>query len=336
MKIKNKDISNKIFIIAEIGNNHEGDTDIARRLIDEAVDAGVDAVKFQTFVPDEYVSADQVDRKAMLKKFQLSYAEFSELADYATQKGVIFMSTPFDEGSANALNKFVPAFKIASCDVTFYSLLETVAKTGKPIVMSTGAASEAEVLASCKYIESCWEKEGIKNPGLALLHCVSSYPTPEDEANLKAIQTLAETGYISGYSDHTLGIDAAVLSVGLGARIIEKHFTVDKNYSDFRDHQLSADPEELKLMVRKIRSAEALLGSGEIDVADCEFANRDLIRRSAAARGDIAAGEEITADILRWVRPGTGITPAQVENILGKKAAKDLKDGELITAEDLI
>ena len=336
MKISNFDTARKAFIIAEIGNNHEGDFELAKDMIIKAVAAGADAVKFQTIVPRELVSSDQVERLAMLEKFQFSYEQFAELSALAQKEGALFMSSPFDEITVRELNKFVPAFKVASCDVTFYPLLKEIAATGKPIIMSTGAASEKEVLNSCKYIQSCWENAGISSLGLALLHCVSSYPTPVNEANLKAVSTLAKTGYVAGYSDHTLGIDAAVMSIGLGARIIEKHFTVDKNYSEFRDHQLSADPNEFKLMVEKIRSAEALLGSGDIAVANCESGNRDLIRRSAAARGNIAKGSIVESANIRWVRPGTGITPDKSETIIGRKATRNLIDGELFKNEDVI
>lgn len=336
MKIANIDTSDRIFVIAEIGNNHEGDFELAKDMIRKAASAGADAVKFQTIIPHELCSSDQVDRLAVLEKFHFSYKQFAELAELAKEQSSIFMSTPFDEISVEELDKFVPAFKVASCDVTFYPLLEAIAKTGKPMIMSTGAASEEEILASCKFIESCWEKNGIDNPGLALLHCVSSYPTPENEANLKAIASLNEAGYESGYSDHTLGLDAAVLSVALGAKIIEKHFTVDKNYSDFRDHQLSANPNEFRQMVDKIRSAEALMGSGRIDVAFCEACNRDLIRRSAAARGDIAEGSVLKCENVRWVRPGTGITPDQANTLIGRKATRRFKDGELLSSEDLV
>ncbi|OEU70984.1 MAG: hypothetical protein BA863_18805 [Desulfovibrio sp. S3730MH75] len=336
MKIANFDTADKTFIIAEIGNNHEGDFELAKQMVIQAAKAGADAVKFQTIIPTELVSSDQIDRIAMLEKFRFSYEQFAELAKLAESEDTLFMSTPFDETTVAALDKFVPAFKVASCDITFLPLLEAIAKTGKPIIMSTGAAGEEEVKKSCDYIESCWKSFNITSPGLAILHCVSSYPTPENEANLKAIATLAKTGHTAGYSDHTLGIDAAIISVALGAKVIEKHFTVDKNHSDFRDHQLSADPEEFKLMVKKIRSAEALMGTGEIAVANCESCNRDQIRRSAAARGDIKKGSEIKCEQMRWVRPGTGFTTDQVDQVLGKKASRDIKDGELFTGKDLV
>ncbi len=259
MKIANFDLNKDILLVAEMGNNHEGSYALAEEMIGLAAKSGAGAVKFQTIIPEKLVSSLQKERIEQLKRFQLTYDEFEKLSNVAKKENVLFLSTPFDIESAKFLEPLVPAYKIASGDNNFYPLIEVIAKTGKPIIMSTGLMEFEEVKSSVDFINNVWKKNGIEQD-LAVLHCVTSYPTPPEQANLLSIKQLQNLNVTVGYSDHTLGIQAAVLAVALGARIIEKHFTIDKNYSDFHDHQLSADPMEFALLAQKVKETLELLG----------------------------------------------------------------------------
>jgi sialic acid synthase SpsE len=323
-----------MFIVAEIGNNHEGDFGLAGEMIACAAETGVDAVKFQTIVPDRLVSPAETARLTQLERFRFSYDQFAALAEHARRAGITFLSTPFDIESVAALDPLVPAFKIASGDNDFLPLLGAVAKTGKPILMSTGLADMAQVRASKAHIEAVWRAAGIAG-SLAVLHCVVAYPTRPEDANLCALRDLAGLGCVTGYSDHTIGVDAAVLSVALGARVIEKHFTIDKNHSDFRDHKLSADPEEMAELVRRVRLAEMLVGTGGKRVLDCERAALQPVRRSIVAARDLAAGERLGWADFAWVRPRNGLPPGAEERLVGGTLAVDIGRGTPILPEHL-
>jgi len=332
MIIEQLDTDQNVLVIAEIGNNHEGSLALAERMICLAAEAGAGAVKFQTIVPDRLVSVSQTNRIEELKRFSLSYGDFEKLAKIAEREKIIFLSTPFDIESARFLEPLVPAFKIASSDNKFLPLIAEIAGTGKPIVLSTGLASMEDIFDIRDYVYEIWNKKGIQQE-MAVLHCVSCYPTPVSDANLLAIRSLEKLDVTVGYSDHTLGIDAAILSVALGARIIEKHFTVDKNYSDFRDHRLSADPAELALLVRKVKDATILLGKAGKHIADCEAGDVEVIRRSIVAKDFIEKGTVIRWDHLNWVRPGHGLSPGNEDELLGKRLKYNKKPGEMILPE---
>ncbi len=334
MKIANHDTDERVFIIAEIGNNHEGDFGLAQDMVRAAAEAGADAVKFQTINPVELVSASQAARVAQLEKFRFSYDQFAQLAGLAASCGTLFMSTPFDLDAVRFLDGLVPAFKIASGDNDFFPLLRAVAQTGKPIVMSAGLMELEEVARSRDFIRGVWQEQGVSQD-LAILHCVSCYPTPEEDANLLAIRALAGLGVTPGYSDHTLGIEAAVAAVAVGARIIEKHFTVDKNYSDFDDHQLSADPADLKELVRRVREVEALLGRPGKGMSGCEKTSKTPNRRSIVAKVPLAAGAVLGMEHLSWVRPGGGMAPGREAEVLGKRLTRPLAPGEMILPDNL-
>lgn len=325
--------NDSVFVIAEIGNCHEGDVEVAKKMIGIAADCGVDAVKFQTFRTEHYVSPADKNRFETLKRFELSWAEFEELKRVADSYGVPFLSTPFDVESAVFLNDLVPAFKIASGDNTFYPLIEKVAGFCKPIILSTGLSDLDNINKAKQCIEQTWNhKQYVQE--LALLHCVTSYPVPVDQTNLFAIQELKEHFQcVVGYSDHTLGIDAAVLSVAAGATIIEKHFTLDHDYSMFGDHKISADPQEMKLLVEKVREAHAYCGSRSKVIYDCERPVEVLVRRSIAAARDISAGQTITSKDITWIRPGDGIPSGDEALVLGKVAACDIKAYSLLSQE---
>lgn len=334
MKIGNKNIDENVFIIAEIGNNHEGSYSLAEEMISLAAQSGADAVKFQTIIPEKLVSSTDKARITQLKKFQFTYNEFEKLSKHAEKENIIFLSTPFDLESVDFLNQIIPAFKIASSDNTFYPLLERIALTGKPIIMSTGLAEIDEIAKSIDLIETAWNNNNCQSD-LALLHCITNYPVPPEEANLLSINLLKEKfNCIVGYSDHTLGIDASIMAVALGARIVEKHFTIDHNYSGFRDHQLSANPTEMKELVGKIRLAEKFLGKGTKEIGESERKNL-VVRRSIASKRHIKTGDIITEDDITWLRPGTGIPVGKEKEIIGKKAKTDVLPGELITTDKL-
>ena len=270
----------QVLVIAEIGNNHEGDFGLARDLVGLAAEAGCDAVKFQTFRPEHYVSRKDAARFQRLEGFRLSQDQFAELADLARAAGLLFASTPFDLESAAFLGGVVDFMKIASGDNTFYPLMEAAAASARPLAFSTGLADRDQIARAKRTIEDVWAADG-GTPGLAILHCVASYPVPAAEANLAAVAALAAAfpDAVAGYSDHTVGITAAQAAVVLGARVIEKHFTIDNHYSDFRDHQLSADPETMKRLVAGVREAEAMRGTGGLGPQPCEGDGLEAMRR---------------------------------------------------------
>jgi N,N'-diacetyllegionaminate synthase len=332
MRIGNININKKVFIVAEIGNNHEGSFKLAKKMINKAAAAGVDAVKFQTFLPEHFVSFKDQSRLDKLRGFQLSYEQFKSLSKIAKKKGIIFFSTPLDIKSAKFLNTIQPIFKIASGDNNFYPLIDEVAKFGKPIIVSTGIAKIDEIKKVYDKILKVWSKKKKNNRNLALLHCVSSYPVPIEQTNLASITYLKNffPDVVVGYSDHTIGINAAVLSVVAGARIVEKHFTLDKNLSDFRDHKLSANPKEMRLMVNKIREAEKMLGKEEKKIQMCEKDMNISGRRSIAVARNLKSGTKLKRSDLIWVRPGKGFSPGNEKKIIGKKINKNLRIGEII------
>jgi N-acetylneuraminate synthase/N,N'-diacetyllegionaminate synthase len=330
------ELTRQVLVVAEIGNNHEGSFSLAEELIQTAAIAGVQAVKFQTFIPEHLVSRSETDRLARLRKFSLSFYQFNKLAGLAKQLGLLFFSTPFDLSSAEALNQFCPIFKIASGDNTFLPLIEKVASFKKPILISTGLASLSDLERTHGTIRRIWEESGYDGE-IVLLHCVASYPAPPQEANLLAIRTLAQKfGCAVGYSDHTLGIDAAVLSVALGARIIEKHFTLNKQQSDYRDHQLSADPAEMAELVKRVKDAEILLGDGRKKLQASEEANRTAFRRSIAASCDLSAGTILRLEHLTWVRPGGGLSPGREATLLGRTVQRSILKGDILQLEDFV
>jgi N-acetylneuraminate synthase/N,N'-diacetyllegionaminate synthase len=332
MKIGSVDIDREVLVVAEIGNNHEGSFALAVELIGRATEAGAQAVKFQTIIPERLVTADQESRLAALRRFQFSRAQFEELALEAQRLGVMFMSTPFDTACVEWLAPIVPAFKIASGDNDHVPLLRTVAGTGKPVILSTGMAELHDVAGARDFLRQEWRRCGHDDPGLALLHCVVSYPTEPRDANLAAIEALASLGERVGYSDHTLGVDAAVAAVAMGARVIEKHFTLDKNQSDFRDHRLSADSADLAELIKRIRLVEAMRGSSEKTIAAAERPAIAAVRRGAYATRDLPAGCTLNHDDVAYLRPRLGLSPAEADHKIGTPLARPAKAGEPLTA----
>ena len=272
MKIKNKNSNNNVIIIAEIGNNHEGSIKLARKMIKMAKLSGADAVKFQTINPSKLVEEGDKKRIKQLKKFELSNLQFSSLKKYCDKLDIIFLSTPFDLEAVDVLNPLVPAFKISSGDNDYYELINKVLSKRKPIIVSNLLKNQKEIYKLQSYLKKNNKFKGRFRDNIAFLHCVSKYPTSLEEAYLENLNFLKKFDVTLGYSDHTLGYEACITSVIKGARIIEKHFTLDKNLSDFRDHKLSADPKEFKEMVRIIRNIEILLNKN----SSLEFVRENL------------------------------------------------------------
>jgi len=335
MKIGKHDLNKDILVVAEIGNNHEGSYALAEELIGKAVETGVGAVKFQAFRTEKYVNYKERERFQKLKKFELTYEEFEKLGKYAHNAGILFLSSAFDLESARFMGHIVDALKIASADNTFYPLISEMAKTGKPLIISSGLVNLDQLNQALYLIKTTWMEDGI-NQHLAVLHCVSSYPVALEQANLKAITELKRTLKCTvGYSDHTMGIEAAVVAAAMGAQIIEKHFTIDTNYSDFRDHSLSADPESMAKLVERINQVRSMLGDGAIALADCEKEDAKTLRRSIAAGRDLAAGTILKWEDITWIRPGYGIPPGKENEVLGRQLKRNLVQGDIITHDFL-
>tara|TARA_B100000886_G_scaffold339213_1_gene303997 strand:- start:6732 stop:7742 length:1011 start_codon:yes stop_codon:yes gene_type:complete len=320
----------KIFIVAEVGNNHEGNFALAKKLIKKAKDCGADAVKFQTFIPDLYVSIKDKKRYNQLKKFQLSYKNFKALSKYAKKINIKFFSTPFDLKSAVFLNKIQNFFKISSGDNNFLPLIKKIANFNKPIFLSTGLSDLVTIEKTKKRIFQIWKKNKNKNKKLFILHCVSSYPTTKEEANLLAIKTLQRKfkDCTIGYSDHTLDISAALASVSLGAKVIERHFTIDNKFSNFRDHRISSDPSEFKKLVNSIRKLEKTLGTGEKILQKSEKKIINFVRRSAVATQDLPKGHKVKKDDLKWVRATNGLKINFEKKIIGNILIKQIKKND--------
>lgn len=332
-----------VFIIAEAGVNHNGKLDMAKRLVEVAAEAGADAIKFQTFKAEKVVSLsapkaayqkDTTDptesQLDMVRSLELSYEAFREIKDYCDQKGILFMSTPFDEDSADFLESLnVPVFKIPSGEITNHPLIEYIARKGKPIIMSTGMSYLSEVDKAVRLIQ------GVGNNQLVLLHCVSNYPANLIDVNLRAMQTLQIAFQVPvGYSDHTLGIEAALAAVALGACVIEKHFTLDKQLPG-PDHKASLKPEELRAMVSGIRKVEQAMGDGRKVPARSEEDTRHVARRSLALKENVFEEEVIQAEMLTALRPADGIPPNLFSLVVGRKAAHPLKAGTILQWRDL-
>ena len=330
----------RCFVIAEAGVNHNGDLGLARRLIDAAADAGADAIKFQTFKADRLVTAAapkaeyqkaatgaDESQHAMLRRLELSEAAHAELQAHAGQRGLIFLSTPFDEASADLLAAMqLPAFKISSGELTNLPFLEHLARLGKPLLLSTGMATLDEVRDAVAIIRAA---------PLALLQCVSNYPAQPADTNLRAMQTMrAEFGVPVGYSDHTLGNDIALAAVALGACILEKHLTLDRTLPG-PDHAASSEPGELAALIRGIRAVESALGDGVKQPAASEAGVAAVARRSLVAARDIAAGETLDATAIQALRPGGGLPPGEQASLLGRRARRAIPAGTAFALEML-
>ena len=327
-----------VLIIAEAGVNHNGSKELAKQMITKAKIAGVDYVKFQTFVPENLVSknaskaeyqkettgADE-SQLQMLKNLALTEADFIELKEYCNEVGVGFISTPFDLDSLEFLETLDMDFwKVPSGEITNLPYLEAIARTGRKVIMSTGMCEIEEIEQAVAILE----KNGTKE--IVLLHCNTQYPTPYEDVNLLAMKNIADVTHKEvGYSDHTIGIEVPVAAVALGATVIEKHFTLDKNMEG-PDHRASLEPDELNAMVKAIRNIEKSIGDGNKRRTESERKNCEVARKSIVAKRDIRAGEEFTVENLTVKRPGTGISPMKWYDIIGTKATRDYLADEVI------
>ena len=329
-----------IIIIAEAGVNHNGSIELAKILIDIAAEAGVDFVKFQTFKAETLVTqtADKAEYQKeitntdesqfeMIKKLELDRKTHEELIDYCKIKDIQFLSTAFDQDSIELLAELnIPLFKIPSSEITNLPYLRYIGKMGKPIIMSTGMSTLDEVHNALNIlIES-----GAKKDKITILHCNTEYPTPMEDVNLKAMITIRdELGVNIGYSDHTLGIEIPVAAVAMGAKVIEKHFTLDRTMPG-PDHAASLEPEELKAMVAAIRNIEKAMGDGVKKTSKSEDKNIHIVRKSIVAKKSIKKGELFSEENLTIKRPGTGISPMEWDNLINKKSKKDFDIDVLI------
>ncbi len=319
MIIDRFDLSRQRLLVAEIGNNHEGDASLALEMVAAAAEAGADAVKVQVINPERLVNRSQEMRIAQLSRFRLPLSVFAEMASLARSKGMLFAASAFDVDSLQAIADIVAALKIASGDLDFGPILVAAARSGKPIILSTGMGTLGEVKTAVETIEAHLTA-GSLSQKLALLHCVSTYPTPLQEANLQSIQTLGHVfGLTVGYSDHTLGIECAVIALALGARIVEKHFTLDKTRTSFRDHALSADPEELRRLAGVVHGIDCMLGSSEKRPSGPELEMAKVARRSIVAARDLPAGTQLREDDFDYVRPRAGLPPSAAPTLVGRK-----------------
>lgn len=321
----------RALIIAEIGNNHEGSFENAIKLIDEAAKANADAVKFQTFDTKLFISKSNQDRFRQLEKFELSKNEFEQLSIYSKKKGLKFISTPFDIPSAIFLEKIVDFIKIASGDNNYFDLISTVSNFQVPLLISTGLLNNADIEEMLIFLK----KQNFNLSKLCLLHCVSSYPVEDEDANLNSIKYMMDNFGISvGYSDHTRGIEACIISTALGAKVLEKHFTLDKNFSDFRDHRISADPKEFSQLVKSVRIVENQLGRYKKEAQHKELENLKTMRRSIYAATDLKKGAILSANDLKIVRPHSYLEPKQASSIIGKVLKKDIREDEALSNDD--
>jgi N,N'-diacetyllegionaminate synthase len=339
------------YIIAEAGVNHNGSEEMAMQLVDAAVTAGADAVKFQTFKAEKLVSpkarkaayqeaqTGEGDQFAMLKALELSDEAHQRLATYCSEQGIEFLSTPFDEESADFLIALgCRRLKVPSGELTNAPFLRFLAAKGLPMILSTGMATLDEVAEAVALINRVREEQGFSEPlaeVLTLLHCTSNYPTPLQDVNMRAMQTLAEAFHLPvGYSDHTAGTFVAPIARALGAEVFEKHFTLDRALPG-PDHAASLEPEELAQMVRAIRDTDLLLGSPDKRPSGPELEVRIAARRSVTLSVDAPAGTALTPEMLTLMRPGDGIPPAELESVVGRSLKRSLQAGDTLHWGDM-
>jgi len=340
-------MNTSVTIIAEAGVNHNGDIDQAKRLIDVAVEAKADFVKFQTFKAEKLVSqearkasyqsknmGDEDDKQYnMLKALELSHEDHLTLIAYSESKGIKFFSTAFDTDGLEYLNSLdLPLFKSPSGEITNYPYLKKIASFNKQVILSTGMANLGEIEVALDVLM----RNGLSRSQITVLHCNTEYPTPMRDVNLKAMQTIQQAFGVSvGYSDHTLGIEVPIAAVALGATVIEKHFTLDRNLPG-PDHKASLEPQELKAMVTAIRNIEQTIAShGRKEPSPSEIPNKAIARKSLHLSRDVSVGSTLTEDDLIPLRPGDGISPMNWQNVIGRSAAHDLAAGHQLTWQDI-
>lgn len=328
----------KVFIIAEAGVNHNGSVELAKKLIDAGAEAGVDAVKFQSFKAEKLVTkyaskakyqqdttGQQENQYDMLKKLELDYDKHKELMEYCNSKNVMFLSSPFDIESIELLNSLgLEVFKVPSGEIENTPYLKKIANLNKKVILSSGMCNLSDIEFALGILKSNGTSE------ISVLHCNTEYPTPMSDVNLRAMNTIKDAFKVEvGYSDHTNGIEVSIAAVAMGATIIEKHFTLDKSMPG-PDHKASLDPEELRSLVSAIRNIEQALGNGIKKPSISESKNIAIGRKSIVASREIKAGEVFTEENLTIKRPGTGVSPKMWEKVLGKTSRKNYEEDEMI------
>ena len=329
------------FVVAEAGVNHNGEPEKTFRLVDAAVRAGADAVKFQTFTAEQLATRDAPkagyqaevtgsgeSQFEMLRRLELSAEAHRELLAYSRQHGILFMSTPFGEDSADLLDELgIAVFKIPSGEITNFPFLAHVARKGKPMIISTGMATLGEVETAMRVVRDAGARD------LVLLHCVSNYPARPSDVNLRAMETMAAVFEVPvGYSDHTAGMEVALAAVALGACVLEKHVTLDRSLPG-PDHRASLEPAEFAALVTGIRTVEGALGNGCKEPAASEAEMAAVARKSLVAARHIPAGSKLTEEMLAAKRPGTGLSPAMRSQLLGRVVSRDIPAGTLLTLD---
>ena len=313
--------SNKVFVIAEIGNNHEGKFTNALKLIAAAKKAGVDAVKFQTYKTEEFIHPFQKKRFKKLKKFELSYEDFYKLSLVTKKNNLKFISTPFDIESVFFLKKIVDIFKISSGDNNYYDLIEKVISFKIPTIISTGLCSLEDIKQLCNFL-----KKKISIDKIALLHCISSYPALDKDANLFFIRNLIKNfSSVIGFSDHTIGKVAPLIAATLGAKIIEKHFTLDNNFSSFRDHKISLNPKDMKELIKDLKRFSLMTGVDRKIMSFDEKMNIKSMRRSLYVNKDLEVGHKILKKDISTLRPFCCSGPLEIKNFIGKRSKYYIK-----------
>ena len=333
MKLKNFDQLISPLLIAEIGNNHEGNFHVAKKIIKLAKLAGADAVKFQTYKVENFVNINDKPRFKRYKKFQLSQKEFQNLQKFTHSLGMLFISTPFDLESAKFLKDIVDVIKISSGDNNWEELIQFCSTIQKPLIISTGLLNNKSLKKLVLLL-----KKNFKNKfksKVALLHCVSDYPPANKDVNLNFLKELKLITPNFGYSDHTIGVNACKIAICNGSKIIEKHFTIDKNYSDFRDHKISANQKELKDIIDFIKDYRELIGTKKKIISNTEKKNLKNFRRSIVLKKSLLKGTKLTEDCLTYLRPESGINVNEKKKILGLKIKKNLARGHILKFKDL-
>lgn len=335
MRLFGKDLDSDPVVIAEIGVNHEGDLETAKSLIRLAARSGADAVKFQSYTPERYVSRSQADRFARIDAFALSEDDHLRLKEEATASGVSFFSTPLTEDWVEFLAVTCDALKVASGDLTFEPTVRAVAETDLPVLVSTGMATWSEIDRSIAWIEQ--QSARPLRDRLALLHCVSAYPAPTSELNLRAIPAMRERyGVTIGYSNHSLELAVCYAAVSLGARVVEVHFTDSREGKTFHDHLLSVEPAELERLVERVSAIAQALGSDAKSIQPSEMGNLENARKGIVAALDISAGTVIQESHLMFARPASEFSADEMKDLLGREIKRSLRRGELIERDDLV
>ncbi len=348
IKIKKKKIGKNypVFFIAEAGVNHNGSLKLGKKLIDVAVEAGADAVKFQNFIADEiilpkgpkakyHIETTGSDKKQswmeLLRTQEISREMLSSLISYANRKKIIFLSTPYDEKSSDMLEEFdIPAYKIASTDTNNFKLLSHISKKKKPIILSTAMCKENEVIKSVNYLI----QKGVKQ--LAVMHCTGSYPTLTRDSHLNVLSKyhkLFKNKCVIGYSDHTENSPNPIIATSMGAKLYEKHFTLNKKMRG-PDHRMSLSPKELKETIKLIRETEKIMGNKKKEVLNCEKENRRKLRKSIVTIKNIKKNEKFSLSNLSVKRPGFGISPTEFYKVIGRKAKKNIKKHKILNKKD--